>query len=229
MTGHRAASPLTAEVIDLFDGDLCAASRPESMRPASVWLPRTPSLGESPFLGESLLPGEPPLPGEPRLPRESPWDRPPPARTPPVRTLPAETTKLYAADQPTATRELSPRPESVKAGRDFACATLRDWGLGSVTDVAELVVSELLTNALRHGVPSGPSVGDGRGVRLRLLAQPPFVMCMVSDPGADIPVLRDPCPDSESGRGLRVVEACSVRWGWHLLDGGGKVVWALLR
>jgi hypothetical protein len=42
-------------------------------------------------------------------------------------------------------------------------------------------------------------------------------------------VLRESEPTSESGRGLNVVEACSVRWGWHLLDDGGKVVWALLR
>jgi hypothetical protein len=52
---------------------------------------------------------------------------------------------------------------------------------------------------------------------------------MVTDPGTGIPVLGAPDPAAESGRGLAVVEACSVRWGWHLLDEGGKVVWALLR
>ena len=66
-------------------------------------------------------------------------------------------------------------------------------------------------------------------VRLRLLAQAPFVMCMVADPGHGIPVLQDSDLAAESGRGLTVVEACCVRWGWHLLDDGGKVVWALLR
>ena len=54
-------------------------------------------------------------------------------------------------------------------------------------------------------------------------------MCMVTDPERAIPVLRDADPAAESGRGLTVVEACCVRWGWHLLDEGGKVVWALLR
>jgi two-component sensor histidine kinase len=101
--------------------------------------------------------------------------------------------------------------------------------MAALTDVAELVVSELVTNALRHGIPSACKlIGEG-AVRLRLLAQPPFVMCMVSDPGSGIPVLRDSDLSSECGRGLRVVEACSVRWGWHLLDEGGKIVWALLR
>lgn len=131
--------------------------------------------------------------------------------------------------QPTATCLLGPRPESVKTGRDFTRATLAEWDMPALADVAELVVSELVTNALRHGIPSACLLVSEHCVRLRLLAQAPFVMCMVTDPGADIPVLRDSRPTSESGRGLNVVESCSVRWGWHLLDDGGKVVWALLR
>jgi len=131
--------------------------------------------------------------------------------------------------QPTATCLLGPRPASVKTGRDFTRATLMDWDMPALTDAAELVVSELVTNALRHGVPSACQLAGEHCVRLRLLAQAPFVMCMVTDPGADIPVLRESEPTSESGRGLNVVECCSVRWGWHLLDDGGKVVWALLR
>ncbi len=133
------------------------------------------------------------------------------------------------AAQPSATCQLQPRPESVKAGRDFTRATLLDWDLSALTDLAELVVSELVTNALRHGVPSARKLVSEHCIRLRLLAQAPFVMCMVTDPGHDIPVLRESGPTCESGRGLNVVESCSVRWGWHLLDEGGKVVWALLR
>ena len=72
--------------------------------------------------------------------------------------------------------------------------------------------------------PSACQLASEHCVRLRLLAQAPFVMCMVTDPGSDIPVLRESGPTSESGRGLNVVESCSVRWGWHLLDEGGKVV-----
>jgi anti-sigma regulatory factor (Ser/Thr protein kinase) len=130
--------------------------------------------------------------------------------------------------QPAATCTLSASPESVKVSRDFTRATLQEWGMGPLTDVAELVVSELVTNALRHGIPAARKL-SGQCVRLRLLAQAPFVMCMVTDPERAIPVLRDADPAAESGRGLTVVEACCVRWGWHLLDEGGKVVWALLR
>jgi anti-sigma regulatory factor (Ser/Thr protein kinase) len=135
----------------------------------------------------------------------------------------------YSLAQPSATRLLEPRPESVKTGRGFTRATLLDWDMPELTDLAELVVSELVTNALRHGVPSACTLAGEHCIRLRLLAQAPFVMCMVTDPGSDIPVLRESGPTSESGRGLNVVESCSVRWGWHLLDDGGKVVWALLR
>jgi len=134
-----------------------------------------------------------------------------------------------AATQPLAMCTLSADPESVKTGRDFARVTLGLWGMDALTDLAELVISELLTNAVRHGVPSACSTVSQHCVWLRLLAQAPFVMCMVADPGRGIPVLRDSDRDAESGRGLTVVEACCVRWGWHLLDEGGKVVWALVR
>lgn len=150
----------------------------------------------------------------------------PPAR--PAPSPPPVGTADRPPSQPSATCLLGPRPESVKTGRDFARATLLDWDLPALADLAELVVSELVTNALRHGIPSARKLG-GHCVRLRLLAQAPFVMCMVTDPGSDIPVLRDSEPLAESGRGLNVVESCCVRWGWHLLDDGGKVVWALLR
>ncbi len=141
---------------------------------------------------------------------------------------PVPTLDELAASQPSATCGLRPVAESVKTGRDFTRAVLCDWGLDDLADMAGLVVSELVTNALRHGVPAGPPITGESPVRLRLLGQAPYVMCMVTDPGAGIPVLRDPGPTAENGRGLNVVESCCVRWGWHLLDGGGKVVWALL-
>jgi anti-sigma regulatory factor (Ser/Thr protein kinase) len=133
------------------------------------------------------------------------------------------------AVQASATRTLPPSPESVRVGRDFTRVTLLDWGRSALTDAAELVVSELVTNAVRHGIPAARELGEPPVVGLRLLAQEPLVMCLVTDPARTVPVLRDADPAAESGRGLTVVEACSVRWGWHLLDEGGKVVWALLR
>lgn len=137
--------------------------------------------------------------------------------------------RSVATPQTAATCSFWARPESVRAGREFTRSTLREWGLPALTDLAELVVSELLTNALRHGVPSARGITRECPIKLRLLAQVPYLMCMVTDPGAGTPVLRDPSPAAENGRGLNVVELCCVRWGWHLLDEDGKVVWALLR
>jgi hypothetical protein len=65
-------------------------------------------------------------------------------------------------------------------------------------------------------------------IRVRLLAQAPYLMCMVADPSQEIPLRRQSGPSDATGRGLHVIESCSSRWGWHLLDEGGKVVWALL-
>jgi anti-sigma regulatory factor (Ser/Thr protein kinase) len=133
------------------------------------------------------------------------------------------------ADEHDVTCQLAPRLESVKAGRDFARITLRRWGMDDASDAAELVVSELVTNALRHGLLSARRMPQEHPIRLRLLRQAPYLMCLVTDPGSDVPVRRDFDECAESGRGLHVVESCSLRWGWQLLDEDGKVVWALFR
>jgi hypothetical protein len=131
--------------------------------------------------------------------------------------------------EPSAVCALRPVPESVKIGRDFTRATLRQWNMAGVNDLAELVVSELVTNALRHGIPSARRLTEDCPIQLKLLGEAPYLMCMVTDPGAALPVRRESGPFAESGRGLNVVESCCIRWGWHLLDGGGKVVWAMLQ
>jgi anti-sigma regulatory factor (Ser/Thr protein kinase) len=134
----------------------------------------------------------------------------------------------YQADQPAATCELAARPESAKAARDFTRRTLREWQMARLSDVAELVVSELVTNALRHGLLSTRWMPGEHPIRLRLLRQDPYLMCMVTDPDTAGPVRMEPRGDAEGGRGLQVVESCSVRWGWQPQD-TGKVVWALLQ
>lgn len=133
--------------------------------------------------------------------------------------------RATAAPQHAAAQPLTAQPGSVKIARDFTLGTLNNWGMTALTDDAVLVVSELVTNALRYGA-------DARcgqlAIWLRLLAQPPYLMCLVSDASRDIPLRKPAGAGDVSGRGLQVIESCCCRWGWHLPDQDGKVIWALL-
>jgi anti-sigma regulatory factor (Ser/Thr protein kinase) len=133
------------------------------------------------------------------------------------------------AEQPAATCALSPQPESARRAREFTKITLQDWGMTSRIDMAELVVSELVTNSLRHGLLSAQWMPGEHPIGLTILRLDPYLICLVIDPGLSCPVRIDSCASAESGRGLQVVESCSVRWGWEPIAGEGKVVWALLR
>jgi hypothetical protein len=130
---------------------------------------------------------------------------------------------------PAATCALPAAPESARRARDFTKITLGDWGMSAQGDVAELVVCELVTNSLRHGLLSSRWMPDQHPIGLTLLRRDPYLMCMVTDPEPVGPVLMEPGASAESGRGLQVVESCSEAWGWQPVDGAGKVVWALLR
>ncbi|WP_037960704.1 ATP-binding protein [Streptomyces violens] len=107
------------------------------------------------------------------------------------------------------------------AAREFARRALADWGVGEArTQDALLCVSELVTNAVRHGVP------PGRGFRLRLLrAGEALVRIEVHDSGPGHPRVADPAEDGdERGRGLLLVEAVADKWGVGERD-PGKIVW----
>lgn len=121
------------------------------------------------------------------------------------------------------------RPESVKLARDFARETLESWGMNGLCDDVAWVISELVTNALNHGLPKDSRGRWARPIQVCLTMQLAHVLCMVSDPGGGAPVRKDPDHLLECGRGLQVVESCSDRWGWNPLDDGGKVVWAAFR
>jgi anti-sigma regulatory factor (Ser/Thr protein kinase) len=121
-----------------------------------------------------------------------------------------------------ATRTPRGTPQSVGAARDFGLATLRRWTVADRTDDIAVVLSELLTNALRHGAdqPAHP-------VRVALVQPARFVLVVVTDPGRQVPVLREPDYLAESGRGLHVINALSDTWGYTTPTDVGKAVWAL--
>jgi anti-sigma regulatory factor (Ser/Thr protein kinase) len=96
--------------------------------------------------------------------------------------------------------------------------------LTALNDDAELLVSELVTNA----VAASPSVDRIVPVRLWLRADQTRVLVLIRDISSEPPVPMKPGPDAETGRGMLLVEAVSQRWDWYLTEGStGKIVWAL--
>jgi hypothetical protein len=152
-----------------------------------------------------------------------------PPLTAPLLACPNGAALPGSSDHPAVSCALPPLPASAGRAREFTKLTLDDWGMAAHRDMAELVVCELVTNALRHGLPSGTWTPEDRPIGLTLLRRNAELMCMVTDPGSAGPVRVDVSASAESGRGLRVVEACSAAWGWQPIEGAGKVVWALLR
>ncbi|MFF2199445.1 SpoIIE family protein phosphatase [Streptomyces sp. NPDC058145] len=105
-------------------------------------------------------------------------------------------------------------PRSVGRAREYARAQLVGWGLEPLVDTTELLVSELVTNALRYG--------EGE-IRLRLLLDRTLV-CEVWDSGLVQPRRRRARDTDEGGRGLQLVGLLSAAWGSRRTP-RGKTVW----
>lgn len=121
--------------------------------------------------------------------------------------------------------ELGALAGAVPCARLHAKAVLWEWGL-SVVDQAELVVSELVTNAIQTSF----SLLQPAVVRLWLLSDRRQVLILVWDGSPRVPVRpdTDPLDIAEDGRGLMLVEASSDQWSWYVTpEYGGKVIWAL--
>ncbi|MFF3486653.1 SpoIIE family protein phosphatase [Streptomyces sp. NPDC002701] len=110
--------------------------------------------------------------------------------------------------------ELPSDPASVAEVRKRTSRQLCEWGLDELTFTTELVVSELVTNAIRHA--SGP-------IRLRLIMSRTLV-CEVWDASPTAPHLRHPKTTDEGGRGLFLISRCTQRWGTRYTQ-DGKIIW----
>ncbi len=109
---------------------------------------------------------------------------------------------------------LAPRLTSVRHARSVIAEPMRRWELEELIPTTELLVSELVTNAVRY------SRGE---VTLRLVNEKALV-CEVLDTSAALPRLRQAGGEDENGRGLQVVRQLSKRWGARRTP-NGKVVW----
>jgi anti-sigma regulatory factor (Ser/Thr protein kinase) len=107
---------------------------------------------------------------------------------------------------------------SASRARTVIKRPLRRWGLTDLVPTAELLVSELITNAVRYA--------QGK-IELRLVKEDTALFCEVLDDSAALPRLRYPEDHDERGRGLQVVSQVAQRWGARRAA-SGKVVWCEL-
>ena len=115
------------------------------------------------------------------------------------------------------TWNLTPKLTAARRARSLIRRPLRQWGLTDLIPVAELVVSELVTNAVRYAQSK---------ISLRLVLEG-ALFCEILDDSAALPRLRQASEDDERGRGLQVVSQVAQRWGTRR-TGTGKVVWCEL-
>ncbi|MFJ9420357.1 SpoIIE family protein phosphatase [Streptomyces sp. NPDC101227] len=114
-----------------------------------------------------------------------------------------------------AAMDLPSDPAAVSGARGFASDVLAAWGLEELSFATELIVSELVTNAIRYG--KSP-------VQLRMILQSTLT-CEVFDASSTAPHLRRARVSDEGGRGLLLVAQLTERWGTrHSRE--GKVIWA---
>ncbi|MGP3991861.1 SpoIIE family protein phosphatase [Streptomyces sp. 3N207] len=123
-------------------------------------------------------------------------------------------TRLLAPDQ-VADWDVPSDPAAVSRVRAACARRLETWGLDQVAFATELILSELVTNAIRYG--TGP-------IRLRLLHDRDSLICEVADGSSTSPHLRRAEITDEGGRGLFLVAQFARRWGTRYTT-HGKVIW----
>ncbi|MEU9184285.1 SpoIIE family protein phosphatase [Streptomyces sp. NPDC048484] len=106
-------------------------------------------------------------------------------------------------------------PQEVGRARAVVREQLHVWGLASLTEVTELLVSELVTNAVRHS--------HSRPIDLRLV-RGDTLLCEVDDDDHTLPTLLSAGPLDDAGRGMRLVSTLAREWGTSRTN-SGKTVW----
>jgi anti-sigma regulatory factor (Ser/Thr protein kinase) len=112
--------------------------------------------------------------------------------------------------------ELESELSAVRHARMLIRDPLKRWGLEDLIDASELLVSELVTNAIKYA--------NNGEVLLRLILEPDSLVCEVHDSSPALPRVLQVDKDAENGRGLHVVSQMANRWGARR-TATGKVVW----
>jgi anti-sigma regulatory factor (Ser/Thr protein kinase) len=117
--------------------------------------------------------------------------------------------------------EVPAEPGAVPYARRFTRDTLNAWQLARIAD-AELVISELVTNAVR----AVADMAERQHIALYIAADHDRLTLLVWDASLKPPIRQAHQQDSAGGRGLEIIDALSDRWGTWAPVQGGKVVWA---
>ncbi|MET9063972.1 ATP-binding protein [Streptosporangium sandarakinum] len=137
----------------------------------------------------------------------------------PAPVVPAPAVSAGTAFARTVERLLPATPASVRDARSLVRDELTLSGAGDLVDDCVLVVSELVTNAVRHG---------GAACALRLRCGAGHVYGELFDPGAGAPRVCEADDEATGGRGLQIVGVLTDGWGVTWPAAGGKVVWFVL-
>jgi len=128
--------------------------------------------------------------------------------------------------------ELPALPSSARSARLHTARVLRRWRLDGLIETAELLTSEIISNAVRAttaGAYQQRQTDQAPGAQLLrfwLTSDRNSVLIQVWDGDRHPPVRKDVGPDAEAGRGLMLIETLSAQWGWYDADGQrGKIVW----
>ena len=133
-----------------------------------------------------------------------------------------------ATDWPLIRRlELPAVPAAVGSARKRARTAALEFGLSALAETIELIVSEIVTNAVR-ATSSLPARDLTIPVfRLSLASDLRCMLVRVWDASSQMPAPQDASPDDESGRGLMLVDFLASEWGAYR-EGNGKVVWVIV-
>ncbi|MGW1888401.1 ATP-binding protein [Streptomyces sp. NPDC001970] len=120
-------------------------------------------------------------------------------------------------------------PRNACQARRFVALTLNGWELEPLIPDMALIVSELVTNAVRHALGAQPQeAATEYPLWLGLVRHPGHLVCSVADPSPEPPRTRDADADALDGRGLELIGALSESWSWSPTEPRGKTVWARL-
>jgi anti-sigma regulatory factor (Ser/Thr protein kinase) len=125
--------------------------------------------------------------------------------------------------------ELAAFPSAVSCARAHVRSVAREWGLAELADTAELLASELATNAIRASerLRTRADLESIPVVRIWLASDQAAIAIHVWDSNDEMPVREDVGPEDECGRGLMLVESLGQDWGAYR-EQNGKVVWVVI-